>query len=342
MNTAELIPFNPSELVAFSEFEQQLNALEAESRAIVPDLTTKKGIEAEKSHIYKWRQSKTAVTKIHKEAKAEALEYGRKVDAVKNKLLERIESVIADRERPLKEIEEREMARVDGIRWRIIALNNYLEFPQYTTAQMFADELARVEQFEIDDTLQEFKAEAAIVKNEAMKNLKDRLSAKQKYEAEQDELQRLRQQAQEQVRKDRESRIAQEAAEKATREAEAKAQREAVAIATEAQRKAQDAEREELRRVAELETAKREKAEAEKRALAAEGVAKERAERETQERIRREKEDAERREANKKHRARINNAAVNGLVKSGLSNDDAVMAVTAIARREVPNVTINY
>ena len=342
MNTAELIPFNPSELVAFSEFEQQLNALEAESRAIVPDLTTKKGIEAEKSHIYKWRQSKTAVTKIHKEAKAEALEYGRKVDAVKNKLLERIESVIADRERPLKEIEEREAQRVDGIRWRIIALNNYLEFPQYTTAQMFADELAKVEQFEIDDTLQEFKAEAAIVKNDAMKNLKDRLSAKQKYEAEQDELQRLRQQAQERERKDRESRIAQEAAEKATREAEAKAQREAVAIATEAQRKAQDAEREELRRVAELETAKREKAEAEKRALAAEGVAKERAERETQERIRREKEDAERREANKKHRARINNAAVNGLVKSGLSNDDAVMAVTAIARREVPNVTINY
>ena len=342
MNTAELIPFNPSELVAFSEFEQQLNALEAESRAIVPDLTTKKGIEAEKSHIYKWRQSKTAVTKIHKEAKAEALEYGRKVDAVKNKLLERIESVIADRERPLKEIEEREMARVDGIRWRIIALNNYLEFPQYTTAQMFADELAKVEQFEIDDTLQEFKAEAAIVKNDAMKNLKDRLSAKQKYEAEQDELQRLRQQAQERERKDRESRIAQEAAEKATREAEAKAQREAVAIATEAQRKAQDAEREELRRVAELETAKREKAEAENRALAAEGAAKERAERELQERIRRDKEDAERREANKKHQARINNAAVNGLVKSGLSNDDAVMAVTAIARREVPNVTINY
>ena len=342
MNTAELIPFNPSELVAFSEFEQQLNALEAESRAIVPDLTTKKGIEAEKAHIYKWRQSKTAVAKIHKEAKAEALEYGRKVDAVKNKLLERIESVIADRERPLKEIEEREAQRVDGIRWRIIALNNYLEFPQYTTAQMFADELARVEQFEIDDTLQEFKAEAAIVKNEAMKNLKDRLSAKQKYEAEQDELQRLRQQAQEQERKDRESRIAQEAAEKATREAEAKAQREAVAIATEAQRKAQDAEREELRRVAELETAKREKAEAENRALAAEGAAKERAERELQERIRRDKEDAERREANKKHQARINNAAVNGLVKSGLSNDDAVMAVTAIARREVPNVTINY
>lgn len=342
MNTAELIPFNPSELVAFSEFEQQLNALEAESRAIVPDLTTKKGIEAEKSHIYKWRQSKTAVAKIHKEAKAEALEYGRKVDAVKNKLLERIESVIADRERPLKEIEEREAQRVDGIRWRIIALNNYLEFPQYTTAQMFADELAKVEQFEIDDTLQEFKAEAAIVKNDAMKNLKDRLSAQQKYEAEQDELQRLRQQAQEQVRKDRESRIAQEAAEKATREAEAKAQREAVAIATEAQRKAQDAEREELRRVAELETAKREKAEAENRALAAEGAAKERAERELQERIRRDKEDAERREANKKHQARINNAAVNGLVKSGLSNDDAVMAVTAIARREVPNVTINY
>lgn len=342
MNTQEVIPFNPSELVAFTEFEQQLNALEAESRAIIPDLTTKKGIEAEKSHIYKWRQSKSAVTKIHKEAKAEALEYGRKVDAVKNKLLERIESVIADRERPLKEIEERETRRVDGIRSRIMALNNHLEFAQGTSAKSLADELAKVEAFELDDSLQEFKSEAAIVKNDAMTRLKERLATQQKYEAEQEELQRLRQQAQEQERKDREARIAQEAADRATREAEQKAEREAKQREIEEQRKAKEAETAELRRVAELETAKREKAEAETRAANAEKAAKEKAERELQDKNRREKEEADKREANKKHQAKINNEAVAGLVEAGLSKDDAVKAITAIAKRAVQHVVINY
>ena len=107
-STEEVIPFEKNQLVAFTEFEQQLNALEAESKSIVPDFTTKKGIAAEKSHIYKWKQSKTAVSDIHKEAKAEALEYGRKVDAAKNKLIARIQAVIDERERPLKEIEDRE------------------------------------------------------------------------------------------------------------------------------------------------------------------------------------------------------------------------------------------
>ncbi len=342
MNTHEVIPFNPSELIAFTEFEQQLNALEAESRAIVPDLTTKKGIEAERSHIYKWRQSKSAVTKIHKEAKAEALEYGRKVDAVKNKLLERIDAVITERESPLREIEDREAARVDAIKWRIQKMNNYLEFLQGTSAKSLADELAKVESFEIDDALQEFKAEAAIVKNDAVTRLKERLTAQQGYEAEQDELQRLRQQAQDQERKDRDARIAQEAAEKATREAEEKAKREEFLRQSEEKRKAEEAEKAELRRVAELETAKREKAEAEQRAVQAEKAAKEKAEREIQDRNRREKEEADKREANKKHHAKINNEAVECLVVAGLSKDDAIIAVTSIAKREVKHVTISY
>lgn len=341
-NTAEVIPFEKNQLVAFTEFEQQLNALEAESKSIVPDLTTKKGIEAEKSHIYKWRQSKSAVTKIHKEAKAEALEYGRKVDAVKNKLLERIESVIAEREKPLKEMEEREAARVAAIKLRIDDLTDFEKFSQDASAEVWAAELSLVESFQIDDSLEEFKSEAAIAKDAAITAIKERLTARQKYEAEQEELARLREQAAIQERKDREARIAQEAAERATREAEEKAMREAAQRAADEKRKAEEAEKAEQARLLELETAKREKAEAETRAANAEKAAREKAERELQDKNRREKEDADKREANKKHQAKINNEAVNGLVKAGLSKEDAVKAVTAIAKREIPNVTISY
>lgn len=341
-NTAEVIPFENNQLVAFTEFEQQLNALEAESKSIIPDLTTKKGIEAEKSHIYKWRQSKSAVTKIHKEAKAEALEYGRKVDAVKNKLLGRIEAVIAEREKPLNEIEERESERVAVIKQRIDTLNVYQSAAYDTTAEIYQEFLNEAEAFAIDDTLEEFKAEAAIAKDAAIAQIKPLLAARLKYEAEQAELVRLREQAALQERKDREARIAQEAAERATREAEAKAQREADARANEEKRKAEEAEKAEQARLLELETAKREKAEAETRAANAEKAAKEKAERELQDKNRREKEEAEKREANKKHQAKINNEAVAGFVKSGLSQDDAVKAVTAIAKHEIANVTISY
>jgi Holliday junction resolvasome RuvABC DNA-binding subunit len=58
-------------------------------------------------------------------------------------------------------------------------------------------------------------------------------------------------------------------------------------------------------------------------------------------RIRDEKE-ASRREANKAHRAKINNTAVAALVGAGLSENAAKAAVTAIAKGDVPNVTISY
>jgi len=125
-------------------------------------------------------------------------------------------------------------------------------------------------------------------------------------------------------------------------EAEEKATREARQRELDEQRKAKEAENAELRRVAELETAKREKAEAETRAANAEKAAKEKAERELQDRNRREKEEADKREANKKHQAKINNEAVAGLVEAGLSKDDAVKAITAIAKRAVQHVVISY
>ena len=340
--TAEIIPFNPNQLVAFTEFEQQLNKLEAESRSIIPDLTTRKGIEAEKSHIYKWRQSKSAVSQIHKEAKAEALEYGRKVDAVKNKLLERIEAVIAEREKPLKEMEEREASRVAAIKERIARLDYCRENSKDTSAENCQLFLSEVEAFTIDDSLEEFKAEAAISKDAALAEVKSRLARYLKHEAEQAELLRLRQQAEIQERKDREAKIAQEAAEKATREAEEKAKREATQREAEAKRIAEESEKAELRRVAELETAKRVAAEAEQRALAAEKAAKEKAEKDHREKLFKEQQEADKREADKKHRTAVNNEAKAALVASGLSGEDAEKAITAIAKHQIPHISIKY
>lgn len=54
------------------------------------------------------------------------------------------------------------------------------------------------------------------------------------------------------------------------------------------------------------------------------------------------KADAEAREANKRHRSAINRRAVAAFVKGGMSEDMATLAVTLIAKKEVPNVTISY
>lgn len=50
----------------------------------------------------------------------------------------------------------------------------------------------------------------------------------------------------------------------------------------------------------------------------------------------------ERKAANKLHQAKFNNDAVSGLLVIGLSEGQAKDVVTAIARGDIPHVTINY
>jgi hypothetical protein len=337
---SEFIPASLNAVELYSEFRQQLQTLKADSNALVFDYASPKGNKEARSHIYSLRKINAALEKARKEAKAEALEYGRKVDSMAKEIAGELDALIEQHDKPLREIEERETARVAEHN-RQLAILNALGDNQ-GNSEMLRMTIDVVEQTALGDRWQEFETLAARAKDEALTKLRANLAATEKHEQEQVELARLRAEAVERERLDREARIAQEAADKAKREAEQAAQREAMRVEQErieAERKAADAIRaQELA----LESAKRETAEANERAAKAEQEAKAKAERDLAAKQAAERAEAEKREANKKHQAKVNNEAMICLVAAGLSEDAAKLAVVAIAQRKVQHVTISY
>lgn len=176
-----------------------------------------------------------------------------------------------------------------------------------------------------------------------------RIAAREREAAEQAELAKLRAEASAREQKDREERIAREAAERAQREAEAKAQAEReTTIKREADAQAA-AERRELELKLQAERAEREKAEAIQR----EQQAKTDAERREAEAVAAEQrrvaaiadaeaKEAKRREADKAHKTAINRAALDAFVAGGMTEECAKLAVTLIAKKAIPAISISY
>lgn len=341
-STAEIIEFNKAEIAAFNEFRNQLSELRHNNEKAVFDYADPKGNKEARSHIYKLRKTKSAVEKVRKEQKAASLEYGRKVDAQAKEIAGEIDSMISVHEKPLKEIEEKESARIQAHKDRIESLNEYKAVGSGAESSVYRELLAAVDGFVIDDSLEEFKAEAALRKEEAASYLRKYLAEREQYEAEQAELNRLRKEAEERAQKDREEQIRKEAAERAKKEAE---------------EKAAAAERE---RQYELERANREKAEAEARHLRekqeAEDRAKAAAEQAERDRLaaieaerqrieaeqERERQEAERKAANKKHRQKINREALEDLGAIGIGEEQGKQLIEAIVRGQVRNISVNY
>jgi len=100
------------DLTIFNQFEAELSELREHNEKLVFDYEDPKGNKEARSHVHKLRRSKTAVTAIHKEAKADALAYGRRLDAKKRELITEIESMIDVHMEPIKRIEDREKAAI--------------------------------------------------------------------------------------------------------------------------------------------------------------------------------------------------------------------------------------
>ncbi len=90
----------------FVDFNTQLAVVKKENENTVFDYRSKEGNKAARSLIRKLGSSKTAVTKAHKEAKAEALAFGKALDAEKKRLIESIDEMIMVHKEPIKQIEE--------------------------------------------------------------------------------------------------------------------------------------------------------------------------------------------------------------------------------------------
>ena len=196
---------------------------------------------------------------------------------------------------------------------------------------------------------EEFTQEAHIAKLETLELLRKALAEREKYEAEQAELEAKRQAEALRQQQEHDAQIAREAAEKATREAEEKARLEAERV----QREKLEAEQREARLKAEKEAAelreqalkqkaiddakqaeiaKQQAIEAERKRIEAEQFAQAEAVRKAQ----------EAREANVAHKKQICSEALKGLTDLGVDEELGKEILRAINKGLVPHVSIKF
>ena len=102
-----------NELAVFDEVAATIADWKVENESIFFEYDTPQGEKDARSHIAKLRKGKTKVGEIHKEAKAEALAFGRKLDAKKNEYNGEIDRMIKFHKDPLDAIEADKQAVID-------------------------------------------------------------------------------------------------------------------------------------------------------------------------------------------------------------------------------------
>ena len=320
-------------------------------RSVVPDVTTRNGREEIGSLAAKVSKSKKLAEKYAidlvadqkaqiKVVDTDRIQFCKKMDALRDEIL-------APRDAYIKAEEDR-VAKCLGFLEEITELAK----PEFlaNSAWQLKGYIQTLEDLKIDSRFMEFKQEAKIAKFETLEALRTTLVTREKYEAEQAELERLRQAEQARIQQERDAQIAREAAEKATREAEEKAHFEAERV----QREKIESEQREARLVAEKEAAvlreqalkqkaiddakqaeiaKQQAIEAERKRIEAEQLAKAQAEIDAN----------AAREADENHRKKIYQEALADLtLLPGINHDLAKIVLEAIYRNKVANVAIKF
>ncbi len=312
-----------------------------EVRSHVPDVTTKKGRDAIGSLAMKVSKSKTLIEKCGKELVAEQKAQIKLIDDDRIAIVKKFDQLRDEILAPRDAWEKAEEDRVKNHQDAIEKIKNIDEaFTQHSS--QIAAYISNIESVVIDSSFEEFEQEAKLAKFETLEKLRTALVAREKYEAEQAELERLRKEQLEREQRERDERIAKEAADKARIEAEAKAPAEKQRFEREQKEQAELAERQQ-REAAEREARLiAEKEEAELRAQQAAVMERQRIEREQAAKEEAERKAEEARLANVEHMRSINQEILNKLCAIGLDEGQAKAVITAIARNQIPNVSIKY
>lgn len=324
-----------------------------------PSLDTATGRKAYASMAHKIARSKTAIDNIGKELVADLKQLPKTIDAERKRWRDQLDEWRDEARGPLNDWEAAEEARKARHNARIEHIRSFEEFDGLLAAGLEV-QLANLEEIAVDDSFEEYEAEAHRAKDKAVKVLRAAIEDQKAREAEQAELERLRQEAAQREQKEREERIARDAEERARREAEQAAQAEREAAARREQAARDEAARTEREAKEAAERREREHQEAiskaKRDAELAEQRAKEEYERKERERIaeqqrqeqakldaeRRQREEIERRQADVEHRRRINQAAMQAMIDGGMPEQCAMDAIKLIAQGKVPNISINY
>jgi hypothetical protein len=314
-----------SGLAVYEPYRAQLAELRAHNAAVVFDYEDPAGNKEARSHIYKLRRTKTGVDDARKAAGKDALEYKRKVDAQGKEIIAEIESMIQLHAKPLEEIEQRERDRVSrhqmNLQEIVSAGARSAEGWQTLPLDAMKERLAEIDAEPTDAAhWQEFCEKAKAAKENTLSQMRDAISRREQFDAEQAELAELRRQQAEREQRDREEAIAKQAAKEASRKAEEEAKRQAELAA----RREQDLQNQ----VADANRAAEQAAETARLQL--------------EEAARRSEEERIKRESNRRHLAKINNEIVDAVCALGATREFAMLLTAEIARNNVPHVKINY
>ncbi|ETK19270.1 hypothetical protein H097_10437 [Pseudomonas sp. FH4] len=357
---------------------QQVRAKVDEFNKVLPDLTTRKGREAYASMAHQIAKSKTALEAVGKEISAKQKEIPKLIDAERKRVWDTLELWQKEVRKPLDDWQAAEDARVAKHNDGIQQIKDMALFGEVPPASVVARVITDLEAIAIDDSWEEFLAEAAQVKDQALVRLRALLAERTQYEVEQAELVRLRAEAEAQAQRDRDAEIARVATEQARLQAEQQAQAEREAAARREQelldqaaanqraaaQAALDAEaaaeRQRLQLELQAEQSRAAAAQAETNRIAAEQrteqerIAAVRRQEEAVEQARlaeiarqaAEAEEAQRqqkaREADQAHKVKIMGAAKEALMSMNITEELSKAIVLKIARREVPNITIHF
>ena len=342
----------PAVVFAPGGVDSIISKLEADVRSVKTDISTEAGRKAVASLAYKVARSKTALDEMGKELVSDLKSQAGKIDAERRTIRDRLDALRDEVRKPLDDFENAEKERVEGheaILAVILAACDGISDASSAAIRSKMDEVRDLSQRD----WQEFATRATATTDTVRKTLEAALAKATKREADAAELVRLRAEQLAREQADREAKIAAEAAERAKAEAETKARREAEQAAA-----AAEAERKRVEQLAADAQARAEKAETDKKAAVAKAAkdakdAAEAAERNRLASIEAErkrvadaaaKEAAEkaRREADKAHRAKFNNEALAALQSIGAEKELGMKILAAIARGEVPHVSISY
>lgn len=301
-----------------------------EARSHVPDVTTKKGRDQIGSLAMKVSKSKTFIEKCGKELVAEQKAQIKLIDDDRIATVKKFDELRNEILAPRDAWDQAEKDRVQAIQDKIAQFDSG-RVDIGSPLNLIVSVIAEIEAIVIDESFAEYQEQAKLQKYECLEVLRKVQVEREKYEAEQAELERLRQAEILRQQQERDAQIAREAAEKATREAEEKARFEAERV----QREKAEAEQREARLKAEKEAAELravQAAENERKRIEAEQVAKAEAERKA----------AEAREADVAHKKQICSEALKGLTDLGVSVDQGKAILNAINKGLVPHVSIKF
>ncbi|EIM39526.1 hypothetical protein HADU_06754 [Acinetobacter sp. HA] len=302
-----------------------------EARSHVPDVTTKKGRDQIGSLALKISKSKTFIEKCGKGLVAEQKAQIKVIDDDRIATVKKFDELRNEILAPRDAWEQAEKDRVAKHEQFIAEIKEAADYANEVDSGGLKNRITFVEGKNIDSSLEEYEEQAKLAKFETLEVLRKALVTREKYEAEQAELERLRQAEILRQQQEREAQIAREAAEKATREAEEKARFEAERV----QREKREAEQREARLKAEKEAAELravQAAENERKRIEAEQFAQAEAERKAE----------EARLADKEHRRWINNEVLMALKEQGFDEAAAKKIIAAIAKNQIPHVSIKY